>query len=261
MNNKPNYYAIIPAKVRYDENLTLLERFLYTELTALSNVDGYSYAGNKYFADLYKKDVATISRAIAHLSELGYIYIDYERVGTRITKRKIYLNEVKSTIDKIVNGTEITNDKNVNREQEKLLSTIDKIVKENNVSYNNILSLIMYNIKQDLKSVLDEFNFSQQLKDTIYKWLQYKKEKGNSYKTTGFRTLLNKIKEQIDIIGEGKIIQSINSCIANNYQGLFFDNKIKKESSSKQEPKKLLNTKFSKEFFDGLDTDLDSVEV
>ena len=98
-----NYYAIIPASVRYNKELTLLERFLYAELTALSNVDGYCIASNDYFAKLYDKDKATISRAFAKLQEFNLIFIDYDRVGCKVTKRKIYLAETKNTNDKIVN--------------------------------------------------------------------------------------------------------------------------------------------------------------
>ena len=39
MNDKeqPNYYAIIPATIRYDNNLKPAEKLLYGEITALAN--------------------------------------------------------------------------------------------------------------------------------------------------------------------------------------------------------------------------------
>ena len=37
MNEKPNYYAIIPANVRYDNELRANEKLLYGEITALSS--------------------------------------------------------------------------------------------------------------------------------------------------------------------------------------------------------------------------------
>ena len=70
---QPNYYAIIPATVRYDTNLKYTEKLLYGEITALSNKNGYCYAQNKYFADLYNVTAVSVSRWISHLQQLGYI--------------------------------------------------------------------------------------------------------------------------------------------------------------------------------------------
>ena len=63
---KPNYYAIIPANVRYS-NLKPNAKLLYAEITALSNKLGYCYARNGYFAELYGVNKNTVSRWISDL--------------------------------------------------------------------------------------------------------------------------------------------------------------------------------------------------
>jgi len=73
MEEKPNYYAIIPANVRYDTELRDKAKLLYGEITSLSNKDGYCYASNKYFAELYGVSVTTISTLISELVDRGYI--------------------------------------------------------------------------------------------------------------------------------------------------------------------------------------------
>ena len=47
-----SYYAIIPANVRYDPDLTPNAKLLYGEITALTNDKGYCWASNNYFANL-----------------------------------------------------------------------------------------------------------------------------------------------------------------------------------------------------------------
>lgn len=76
MNNEhPSYYAILPADVRYDKNLKPMEKIMYSEITALSNKDGFCSASNRYFAELYDVDESTVSRWIKRLSDFGYLSI------------------------------------------------------------------------------------------------------------------------------------------------------------------------------------------
>ncbi len=70
---QPNYYAIIPASVRYCKQLPPAAKLLYGEITALASTDKGCYARNKYFADLFDVDVRTIARWINLLIELGFI--------------------------------------------------------------------------------------------------------------------------------------------------------------------------------------------
>ena len=73
MKENPTYYAIIPANVRYDENIPLGAKLMYGEITALSNKEGYCWASNNYFAALYKVHPNTIQNWITALKEV-WIY-------------------------------------------------------------------------------------------------------------------------------------------------------------------------------------------
>ena len=87
----PNYYAIIPAKVRYDNELKANEKLLYGEITALSNKEGYCNARNTYFAKIYGKHKDTIQEWISKLKQKGYIetQIIKNDLG-RVEERRIY---------------------------------------------------------------------------------------------------------------------------------------------------------------------------
>ena len=89
-DEKPSYYSIITADVRYDERLKPNEKLLYSEITALSNKYGYCTATNSYFSKLYHADKSTVSRWVSHLEKCGYVQVEQTRNGKRIVQRKIY---------------------------------------------------------------------------------------------------------------------------------------------------------------------------
>lgn len=91
VEEKPNYYAVIPAEVRYDEKLKFSEKVLYGEITALTNYSGECYASNNYFARLYNTTPQAISKWINNLKDQEYIDVDYEYKGKMIEKRVIKL--------------------------------------------------------------------------------------------------------------------------------------------------------------------------
>lgn len=116
--NKPSYWAVIPAEVRYDDNLSADEKLMYGELTCLTSAYGYCWASNAYFAKLYNKSERTIQRWLGNLEKYGYITRDINQKDTNNAERKIYM--VKN----------VRGDKNV-------IPPYDKNVIYNNTSINN----------------------------------------------------------------------------------------------------------------------------
>lgn len=91
MEEKPNYYSILTADVRYDKELKANEKLLFSEITALANKYGYCTASNGYLADLYDVKKTTVSHWLIHLKEKNYIRIEIERNDKKeIISRKIY---------------------------------------------------------------------------------------------------------------------------------------------------------------------------
>jgi hypothetical protein len=118
MEEKPNYFAIIPATVRYDNTLRDKAKLLYGEITSLSNKDGYCYASNKYFADLYDVSTTTISTLISELVDKGYIEneIIYKEGTKEILNR--YLKIFKEGyLKNFKDNNTSNNNKNTNRKK------------------------------------------------------------------------------------------------------------------------------------------------
>lgn len=137
---KPNFYGIMPANVRYDKNLKPMEKILYTEITALSNKEGYCFASNSYFGELYEVNKKTVSIWVNNLEKQGYIKIVliYKQGTKEITERRIYINQKVSPVNKNVdtypqkNG-EVSTKKSIGYPQ-KNGDPIHKKMEDNNTS-------------------------------------------------------------------------------------------------------------------------------
>ena len=116
---KPNYYAILSAEVRYDNRLRPNVKLLYAEITALCNMNMECFASNRYFSELYGKSKGSISGWISELVKYGYISADYTyKEGTK---------EIEYRYIKILKGG-ITEKEN---------TLLKKTVKSNTTSINN----------------------------------------------------------------------------------------------------------------------------
>lgn len=86
----PGFYAIIPANVRYCKDLEPSAKLLYGEITALAVAEGYCWATNEYFAELYGVDISTIRRWLASLKQKKFISVQITREGFS-SHRKIWI--------------------------------------------------------------------------------------------------------------------------------------------------------------------------
>ena len=89
----PNYYAVIPARVRYADIMPNA-KLLYGEITALSNSKGYCWSSNNHFAELYKVSEKQVSLWLKQLAEHKFVEIELIKSQSG-TLRKVYLLEEK----------------------------------------------------------------------------------------------------------------------------------------------------------------------
>lgn len=86
----------------------------------------------------------------------------------------------------------------------------------------------------DYNNNQDQYFDNEELNEIFLKWLQYKKEKKQTYKETGLKTLVNKINKQLQKQSVESIIEDIENCISRNYSGIFFRSETQKTNTKEK---------------------------
>jgi len=116
---KPNYYAIIPADVRYCKKLTPNAKLLYAEITALCNMNGKCTASTDYFCKLYEVSRVSIQKWLKILEDNNHI--------RRVNIYKQGSKEILTRVITLVN----------NPSKEKLTDNTNININNNNTTYSN----------------------------------------------------------------------------------------------------------------------------
>lgn len=131
---KKSYYAVIPATVRYDNNVVPSAKLLYGEITALCNEKGYCWATNDYFSKLYSVSKRTISTWIKSLCNAGYISAELV-LDNSSQKVKMRCLKVEANFDAHLMKTSIPSRKKVPAPHEENFAENNTI---NNISSSQI---------------------------------------------------------------------------------------------------------------------------
>ena len=99
MKEKPNFYAILPATVRYDKRLNAIQKLFYAEISALSTKEKRCWATNKYFEEVFDVSTSTVTRALNGLIDTGYLKreIIYKDGTKEIERRYLCIVETANT--------------------------------------------------------------------------------------------------------------------------------------------------------------------
>lgn len=95
MKEKPNYYAIIPAEVRYSKALIPNAKLLYAEITALCNMNGKCTASTEYFCRLYEVSKVSVQKWLKNLEDNNHI--------RRLNKYKPHSKQIECRVITLVN--------------------------------------------------------------------------------------------------------------------------------------------------------------
>lgn len=215
---RPGYYGILPASIRYDKNLKPMEKIMYSELTALSNKNGYCNATNSYFAELYEVSKNTVSLWISDLEKAGYIKtkLIYEAGTKNIKERRIYIS------DPITKNDDTYHEKEVDPITKNDDTPITKNREDNNTSINNTRIILKENKKEkpELIDFITSQGISKEYEDKLLEFLEYRKKIKKPIKTVrAINCILNEFKNT----GEKHAISCIDFAMDREYIGVKAD--------------------------------------
>ncbi len=210
-----SYYAIIPANVRYDEELTPNAKLLYGEITALCNEKGYCWASNVYFAELYKVSKTSISKWISQLTAKGYITskIIY-RDGTKIIEeRRLYITH---PIEEKLNRYERKVKEGI---EEKLNTPIEEKLKENNTVINNTVNIYKKEKETSLDKIINDYTTNKNLINTLVDFMKMRKSIKKPLTDRALKGILTKLDNLCE--NEQTKIEILEQSIINCWAGVF----------------------------------------
>jgi hypothetical protein len=216
--DKPNYFGLLPAKVRYCQDVSDFAKVLFAEVTALSNKNGFCNAKNSTFAELFGKSETTISKTLSILDKAEFIKVDIERNSSG-TFRKIYPlidtygQKLQRGLKKTSRGVEENDKKGLKKTSSQKNNTSINITSKNksvaptpkdSKNWTN-LDINLHNFK---------IPFSEKLNQNLYEYWKYMEEKkGRSWGTTKtIKLQVEKIEGYLKKFTEKEIIESLLEC-------------------------------------------------
>jgi len=90
----PGFTALLPPRVRYDQELRPTAKLLYAEISAMADVTGFCWASNRYLAALFGVTKNTVTELLSQLAGRGYIEVEVLRdKKNAVSERRLYITD------------------------------------------------------------------------------------------------------------------------------------------------------------------------
>lgn len=221
-----NYYAVLPANVRYDKNITPNAKLLYAEITALCNDKGYCWAGNAYFAELYGVTKTSISNWISSLQKNGYIDVQliYKENSKEIQSRHISIannipiqNNLNTYTKNIVGGIQknfTDNTKIINTKKDEIISKDIITQKQKSLIPKETKKAKKAKDIVTMRNMINAFTENENIREKLLEYFNMRVKKG--LQPNQWKIILDDLR---DYAGENAkvAVDKINNAIAGGY--------------------------------------------
>jgi len=222
---KPSFYAVIPANIRYNQKLPPRAILLYGEISALCNKYGMCTATNEYFSSLYGITERAVSSLIGQLEDEGYIRCETVRGRTKdknkrqiwinidfMNKKKLPADEEQFSVEKNFYGRKESHD------------SVEKIFHQNNTSNNNKNPIAPKDVLDRLEAYAGD---DQELREALIGFAEMRKTKHKPIVTARTLTLVLGSLDKLSGGDRRVKIKMLNESTANCWTGLFAPKDIK----------------------------------
>jgi len=221
-----SYYAVLPANVRYDKNITPNAKLLYAEITALCNDKGYCWAGNAYFAELYGVTKTSISNWISSLQKNGYIDVQliYKENSKEIQSRHISIannipiqNNLNTYTKNIVGGIQknfTDNTKIINTKKDEIISKDIITQKQKSLIPKETKKAKKVKDIVTMRNMINAFTENENIREKLLEYFNMRVKKG--LQPNQWKIILDDLR---DYAGENAkvAVDKINNAIAGGY--------------------------------------------
>lgn len=194
----------IPIGIWKDTNLTWNEKILLLEIDSFTSQEKDCYFSDEYISELLNISTTNANKTLASLIKKGYV------IKTKFDGRRRYVKSALSQTTDLPCQERQTSRACANNtnNNSSLINKDNKEEKEDKSS------------SKKGKVVLDMSIVATEFLPVVVEWLEYKKEKNQSYKPKGFVKFYNKLVEMSK--GNVEIArQIIDQSMQNNYSGIF----------------------------------------
>ncbi len=246
--DKPGFDAVIPATVRYDPALRPNAKLLYGEIRAMASREGYCWASNRYFAELYGLTVKTVSELIRDLARQGHVAVEILRREdtNEVDQRRIWVSRELYEARKKEEAEALEKErtpipKNGGSYEENTAEGLPK----NREDYNR-MNKTRENIpplppkgqgKEESVSpeaALERADLPEPAKQAMLEWLAYKRERREAYKPQGLKALLSRARDCASRYDGQAVADVIRDSMASNYRGVTWDKLQRKQNPPPQ---------------------------
>lgn len=199
MNVKSVNYITIQGWMRTKLDLKGNDLLVYAIIFGFTQAESHRFTGSlQYLADWCGATKQGIVKNLNTLIEKGYIRRE-DRFINGVKFVEYYTTQFNGSPTQLVDGI-----------QHSL---------PNNIDNKNIDNTIVKGFSDDMNAVFNE-------------WLQYKKEKKQTYQETGLRQLINRLTEDIKKHGERTVINAIKNSMSQGWAGIYIHADDQKQNES-----------------------------